>query len=58
VNIAERDASEVEIGHVCEIVQVTEFLDKLPEGYDTMPGRMVLGCRAGRNSGLRSRGRC
>jgi len=38
VTIADRDATEREINRVCEIAQVTEFFDELPEGYDTMLG--------------------
>ena len=38
VTIANRDASEAEIKRVCEIAQVTEFLDELPDGYETMLG--------------------
>ena len=38
VTIANREASQEEIERVCEIAQVAEFLDELPEGYDTMLG--------------------
>lgn len=38
VTIANRDASQAEVERVCEIAQVTEFLDELPNGYDTMLG--------------------
>lgn len=38
VTIANRDATQEEIERVCEIAQVTEFLDELPEGYETMLG--------------------
>jgi subfamily B ATP-binding cassette protein MsbA len=38
VTIANREATDDEIERVCEIAQVTEFLDDLPDGYDTMLG--------------------
>lgn len=38
LTIGNRDASEEEIRRVCEIARVTEFLDDLPEGYDTTLG--------------------
>jgi subfamily B ATP-binding cassette protein MsbA len=38
VGLANRDASEAEIERVCEIAHVTEFLDELPDGYDTVLG--------------------
>jgi len=38
VTIADRDASQDEIERVCEIAQVTEFLDDLPNGYETVLG--------------------
>lgn len=38
VTIADRDASQGEIERVCEIAQITEFLDDLPNGYDTKLG--------------------
>lgn len=38
VTIADRDATDDEVERVCEIAQVTEFLDNLPDGYDTMLG--------------------
>ncbi|WP_226010915.1 ABC transporter ATP-binding protein [Halomicrobium salinisoli] len=38
VTIGNRDASEAEIERVCEIAQVTEFIDDLPRGYDTVLG--------------------
>lgn len=38
VTIANRSASQAEIERVCEIAQVTEFLDELPDGYDTILG--------------------
>lgn len=38
VTIGNRDASESEIRRVCEIAQVTEFLDDLPQGLDTVLG--------------------
>jgi subfamily B ATP-binding cassette protein MsbA len=38
VTVGNRDASEREIREACEIAQVTEFLDDLPEGLDTMLG--------------------
>jgi subfamily B ATP-binding cassette protein MsbA len=38
ITIGNRDASEEEILKVCEIAQVTEFLDELPKGLDTVLG--------------------
>ncbi|WP_380677953.1 ABC transporter ATP-binding protein [Salinigranum sp. GCM10025319] len=38
LTIANRDASEEMIRHVCEIARVDEFFDDLPNGYDTMLG--------------------
>jgi subfamily B ATP-binding cassette protein MsbA len=38
VTIGNRDASEDEIRRVCQIAQVTEFLDDLPKGFDTVLG--------------------
>jgi subfamily B ATP-binding cassette protein MsbA len=38
VTIANRDASQADVERVCEIAQVTEFLDELPDGYDTLLG--------------------
>jgi subfamily B ATP-binding cassette protein MsbA len=38
VGLANRDAPEEEIERVCEIARVTEFLDELPDGYDTVLG--------------------
>ena len=38
VTVADRDASREEIERVCEIAQVTEFLDDLPNGYETQLG--------------------
>jgi len=38
VTIGNREASEEEIRRVCEIAQVTEFLEDLPDGYDTVLG--------------------
>lgn len=38
LTIANRDATQEEIHHVCEIAQVREFFDELPNGYDTMLG--------------------
>lgn len=38
VTIANRDANQEEIERVCEIAQVTEFLDELPDGYETTLG--------------------
>ena len=38
VGVADREASMEEIERVCEIAQVTEFLDELPDGYDTVLG--------------------
>ena len=38
ITIGARDVSEAELERVCEIAQVTEFLDELPNGYDTVLG--------------------
>jgi subfamily B ATP-binding cassette protein MsbA len=38
ITIGARDVSDTEFERVCEIAQVTEFLDELPEGYDTVLG--------------------
>lgn len=38
VTVGNREATYEEIERVCEIAQVTEFVDELPEGYDTTLG--------------------
>jgi subfamily B ATP-binding cassette protein MsbA len=38
VTIGNRDASREEVEEVCEIAQVTQFLDELPDGYDSQLG--------------------
>jgi len=38
VTIGNRDASQEQIEQTCDIAQVTEFLDDLPNGYDTVLG--------------------
>jgi subfamily B ATP-binding cassette protein MsbA len=38
LTIADRDASKSEIERVCEIARVDEFIDDLPNGYDTSIG--------------------
>ncbi|MFC6718696.1 ABC transporter ATP-binding protein [Natrialbaceae archaeon GCM10025810] len=38
VTMANPDASEVELERACRIAQVTEFVDELPDGYDTELG--------------------
>ena len=38
VTLADRDASDEAVERVCEIAQITEFLDELPDGYDTVLG--------------------
>jgi len=38
VTIGDRNASQADVERVCEIAQVTEFLDDLPDGYDTVLG--------------------
>ena len=38
VTVGNRDATDAEVERVCEIAQVTEFLDDLPQGYDTVLG--------------------
>ncbi|WP_435068268.1 ABC transporter ATP-binding protein [Haloplanus sp. C73] len=38
LTVGNRDASEKELERICEIARVDEFLDDLPEGYDTHLG--------------------
>lgn len=38
ITIGNRDATEAEIRKVCETAQVTQFLNKLPDGFDTELG--------------------
>jgi len=38
LTIGNREATQAEIDRVCEIAKVDEFLDDLPNGYDTMLG--------------------
>ncbi len=38
ITIGNRDATQADVERVTEIAQVTEFLDDLPEGYDSMLG--------------------
>ncbi len=38
LTIGNRDATQEEIEEICEIAQVTEFLDDLPNGFDTELG--------------------
>ncbi|MEF8785094.1 MAG: ABC transporter ATP-binding protein [Haloarculaceae archaeon] len=38
LTIGNREATQKEIERVCDIAQVTEFLDDLPEGYETKLG--------------------
>lgn len=38
ITIGGDDVSNEELERVCEIAQVTEFLDELPDGYDTVLG--------------------
>jgi subfamily B ATP-binding cassette protein MsbA len=38
ITIGNRDVSEEKLQEVCEIAQVTEFVDDLPNGYDTVLG--------------------
>jgi subfamily B ATP-binding cassette protein MsbA len=38
ITIGNRDVSEEKLREVCEIAQVTEFVDDLPNGYDTVLG--------------------
>jgi len=38
LTIGNRDATDRQIEHVCEIARVDEFFDELPKGYDTMLG--------------------
>jgi subfamily B ATP-binding cassette protein MsbA len=38
VTVADRSVSDEEVERVCEIAQVTEFLDDLPNGYETQLG--------------------
>lgn len=50
VTIANREAGQEEVERACEIAQVTEFLDELPEGYDTKLGEEGVRLSGGRNS--------
>lgn len=38
LTIGNRDVQEEELDRVCEIAKVTEFMEDLPEGYETMLG--------------------
>jgi len=38
LTIGNRDADQEQIETVCEVAQVTEFLDELPQGFDTVLG--------------------
>jgi subfamily B ATP-binding cassette protein MsbA len=38
LTVGNRDATQEDIEHACEIARVTEFLDELPDGYDTVLG--------------------
>jgi subfamily B ATP-binding cassette protein MsbA len=38
VTLGNREASRAELERACEVTNVTEFLDSLPEGYDTKLG--------------------
>jgi len=38
LTVGDRAASEDELDRVCEIARVDEFLDRLPDGYDTVLG--------------------
>lgn len=38
ITVGDRNAEQAEIKRACEIAQVTEFLDNLPNGYDTVLG--------------------
>ncbi|RQH00508.1 ABC transporter ATP-binding protein [Natrarchaeobius oligotrophus] len=38
VTVGNRDATQSAVERACEIAQVTEFLDELPDGYDTVLG--------------------
>lgn len=38
LTIGNRDATRQEIEHACEVAMVTEFVDDLPEGYDSLLG--------------------
>lgn len=38
LTIGNRDADQADIDNVCEIAQITEFFDDLPNGYDTVLG--------------------
>ena len=38
ITVGNRDASRAEIEEVCEIAQVTQFLNELPNGYDSELG--------------------
>jgi len=56
LTIADRDASWEEVERVCEIAQVDEFLDDLPDGYETQVGDDGVRPRADRNSASPSPG--
>lgn len=38
VTIGKRDVSELELNKVCEIAKIDEFMDDMPDGYDTLLG--------------------
>jgi len=38
LTIGNRDVSDAELDRVCEIAKIDEFMDDLPEGYETMLG--------------------
>jgi subfamily B ATP-binding cassette protein MsbA len=38
ITVGDRDVSDSELRDVCDIAQISEFLDELPNGYDTVLG--------------------
>ncbi len=38
IRLGRKDATDEEVKHVAEIARCTEFIDKLPDGYDTLIG--------------------
>ena len=38
LTVGNRDATQAELDRVCEMARVTEFLDELPDGYETVLG--------------------
>ena len=49
---ARQDATMEEVRAAAEAANISEFIDSLPQGYDTWWGRGATACRAARSSGL------